>query len=161
MLCFLCSKVPLRKRQKPENKRSEQCNQNVQSCISSKAVPTRCTTYSWRASKTNGPFKRSGGGAVPPCRIGVRVALGAQQVSVLWMILRETLGLALVGIAIGIPSALAVNKLISSMLFGLSSSDLPTIVMASLTLFAVALFAGYLPARKASSIDPMLALRTE
>ena len=93
--------------------------------------------------------------------IGVRVALGAQQRSVLWMILRETLGLALVGIAIGIPSALAVNKLISSMLFGLSSSDLPTIVMASLTLFAVALFAGYLPARKASSIDPMLALRTE
>ena len=77
------------------------------------------------------------------------------------MILRETLGLAPVGIAIGIPSALAFNKLISSMLFGLSSSDLPTIVMASLTLFAVALFAGYLPARKASSIDPMLALRTE
>jgi predicted permease len=93
--------------------------------------------------------------------IGVRVALGAQHASVLWMILRETLGLALVGIAIGIPSALAVNKLISSMLFGLSSNDLPTIVMASLTLFAVALFAGYLPARKASSIDPMLALRTE
>src|SRR2546429_4781941 len=61
--------------------------------------------------------------------IGVRVALGAQQRSVLWMILRETLGLALVGIAIGIPSALAVNKLISSMLFGLSSNDLPTIVM--------------------------------
>ena len=77
------------------------------------------------------------------------------------MILRETLGLALVGIAIGIPSALAVNKLISSMLFGLSSNDLPTIVMTCLMLFAVALFAGYLPARKASSIDPMLALRTE
>ena len=77
------------------------------------------------------------------------------------MILHETLGLALVGIAIGIPSALAVNKLISSMLFGLSSNDLPTIVMACLMLFAVALFAGYLPARKASSIDPMLALRTE
>jgi len=93
--------------------------------------------------------------------IGVRVALGAQQRSVLWMILRETLGLALVGIAIGIPSALAVNKLISSMLFGLSSNDLPTIVMTCLMLFAVALFAGYLPARKASSIDPMLALRTE
>src|SRR5258708_33611972 len=53
---------------KTHKQRSEQCNQNVQSCISSKAVPTRCTTYSWRAHKTNGPSKRSGGGAVPPYR---------------------------------------------------------------------------------------------
>ena len=93
--------------------------------------------------------------------IGVRVALGAQRRSVRWMILRETLTLTLLGIAIGIPSGLAVTRLIASMLFGLSPSDLSTIVTACLLLFAVAFFAGYLPARRASSIDPILALRTE
>jgi predicted permease len=93
--------------------------------------------------------------------IGVRVALGAQQGSVRWMILRETLALALLGIAIGIPSGLAATRLIASMLFGLSPSDLSTVVTTCLLLLAVAFFAGYLPARKASSIDPILALRTE
>ena len=92
--------------------------------------------------------------------IGVRV-LGAQQRRVRWMILRETLALTLLGIAIGIPSGLAATRIIASMLFGLSSSDLSTIVTACLSLLAVALFAGYLPARKASNIDPMLALRTD
>jgi ABC-type antimicrobial peptide transport system permease subunit len=93
--------------------------------------------------------------------IGVRVALGAQQGSVRWMILRETLALTLFGIAIGIPSGLAATRLIASMLFGLSPSDWPTIVTACLLLLAVALLAGYLPARKASVIDPMVALRAE
>ena len=67
--------------------------------------------------------------------IGVRVALGAQQRSVRWMILRETLALTLLGVAVGIPSALAVNRLIASMLYGLSPSDLSTIVTACLSLF--------------------------
>ena len=93
--------------------------------------------------------------------IGVRVALGAQQGSVRWMILRETLALTLFGMAIGIPSGLAATRLIASMLFGLSPSDLPTIVIACVLLLAVAFVAGYLPARRASSIDPILALRTE
>jgi ABC-type antimicrobial peptide transport system permease subunit len=93
--------------------------------------------------------------------IGVRVALGAQQRSVRWMILRETLALTLSGIAIGIPSGLAATRLIASMLFGLSPNDLPTVVTMCLLLLTVAFIAGYLPARKASSIDPMLALRTE
>jgi len=93
--------------------------------------------------------------------IGVRVALGAQQRCVRWMILRETLALTLFGIAIGIPSGLAASRLIASMLFGLSPSDLSVIVTACLLLLAVAFFAGYLPARKASSIDRILALRTE
>jgi len=93
--------------------------------------------------------------------IGVRVALGAQPGSVRWMILRETLTLTLFGIAIGIPSGLAATRLIASMLFGLSRNDLSTIVTACFLLLAVAFFAGYLPARKASAIDPMLALRTE
>jgi len=93
--------------------------------------------------------------------IGVRVALGAQQGSVRWMILRETLALTLFGITIGIPSGLAASRLIASMLFGLSPGDLSTIATACLLLLAVAFVAGYLPARRASSIDPILALRTE
>jgi predicted permease len=93
--------------------------------------------------------------------IGVRVALGAQQGSVRWMILRETLTLTLLGVGVGIPSGLAASRLIASMLFGLSPSDVSTIVVACLLLLAVALLAGYLPARRASSIDPILALRTE
>ena len=93
--------------------------------------------------------------------IGVRVALGAQQGSVRWMILRETLALTLFGIAIGVPSGLAGTRLIASMLFGLSPGDVTNIMRACFLLLAVAFVAGYLPARKASSIDPILALRTE
>jgi predicted permease len=93
--------------------------------------------------------------------IGIRVAVGAQRQSLLWLVLRETLTLALLGIAIGIPSALAATRLIASMLFGLTSSDVPTIVAVSMLLLVVALFAGYLPARRASAIDPIVALRTE
>src|SRR6516162_10156739 len=93
--------------------------------------------------------------------IGVRVALGAQQGNVRWMILRETLALTLFGIAVGVPCGLAGGRLIATMLFGLSPSDLSTIVTACLLLLAVAFVAGYLPARRASSIDPLLALRTE
>ena len=93
--------------------------------------------------------------------IGIRVAVGAQPENVRWLVLRETLTLALFGIAIGIPSALAATRLIAKMLFGLSPSDLPTIVAVALILLLVALFAGYLPARRASAIDPIVALRTE
>jgi predicted permease len=93
--------------------------------------------------------------------IGIRVAVGAQRQNVLWLVLRETLALALLGIAIGIPTALAATRLVATMLFGLSPSDLPTIAVVSLLLLLVALFAGYLPARRASSIDPIVALRTE
>jgi predicted permease len=93
--------------------------------------------------------------------IGMRVALGAQSENVLWIVLRETLALTVVGLAVGIPCAIAACRLISTMLFGLTSSDVPTIVVVSLLLLAVALFAGYLPARRASSVDPLIALRSE
>jgi predicted permease len=93
--------------------------------------------------------------------IGIRVALGAQRENVLWIVLRETLVLALFGVAIGIPSALAATRLIASMLFGLSPSDIPTITAVSLLLLSAALFAGYLPARRASAVDPIVALRAE
>jgi predicted permease len=93
--------------------------------------------------------------------IGVRVALGARYQSVLWIVLKEVLTLTLVGIAVGIPCALAASHLITRMLFGLSSSDLPTMISVSLLLLLVALLAGYWPAQRASRIDPMVALRTE
>jgi len=93
--------------------------------------------------------------------IGIRVAVGAQRRTVLWIVLRETLVLVLLGIAIGIPCALGASRLIATMLFGVSPNDLPTIAGVSLLLLVVALFAGYLPARRASVIDPVVALRTE
>jgi ABC-type antimicrobial peptide transport system permease subunit len=93
--------------------------------------------------------------------IGVRVALGAPGATVLWLVLREAAMLGLLGIVVGIPCALVASRLISSMLFGISPADLPTIAAVSLLLFAVALFAGYLPAQRASRINPMAALRTE
>jgi predicted permease len=93
--------------------------------------------------------------------IGIRAALGAQPAAVLWLVLRESLALGLLGTALGVPCALVASRLIASMLFGISSGDLPTIVGVSLLLLAVALSAGYLPARRASRIDPMEALRTE
>jgi predicted permease len=93
--------------------------------------------------------------------IGIRVTLGAQPQTVLWVVLREALALALVGIALGIPCALAASRLIASMLFGLSSNDLPTVATVSLVLLIVALLAGYLPARRAARIDPMVAVRME
>jgi ABC-type antimicrobial peptide transport system permease subunit len=93
--------------------------------------------------------------------IGIRVVLGARRATVLWIVLRETLVLALFGIAIGIPSALVVTRLIASMLFFISASDLSMIAGVSVLLLLVALFAGFLPARRASSVDPAVALRTE
>jgi predicted permease len=93
--------------------------------------------------------------------IGIRMTLGAPPRRVLWAVLREALALALLGLALGIPCALASSRLLASMLFGLSAHDLPTLAMVSLLLLVVALFAAYLPARRASRIDPMTAVRME
>jgi predicted permease len=93
--------------------------------------------------------------------IGIRTALGAQPAAVRWGVLRDALVLALAGIAIGIPCALAASRLLAGMLFGVSPADLPTIAFVSVSLLAVALLASYLPARRASRIDPMAALRAE
>jgi predicted permease len=93
--------------------------------------------------------------------IGIRMALGAEPKNVQWLVLRETLLLVLIGVAIGLPVALASSRLISSQLFGLKATDPLTIAMATLLLLAVAAVAGYLPARRASRVDPMVALRYE
>ena len=93
--------------------------------------------------------------------IGVRMALGARRAHVLWMIQRETLVMVLAGAAIGLPAALAGSSLISGMLFGLKRSDPLTLGAAMLLMLAVAALAAYIPARRASRLDPTQALRYE
>jgi predicted permease len=93
--------------------------------------------------------------------IGIRMALGAERGGILRMMLGEALLLAAIGIAIGLPSAWAVTRSISSMLYGLRTTDPLTILVATLLMAAVAVFSGYLPARRATKVDPMVALRYE
>jgi predicted permease len=93
--------------------------------------------------------------------IGVRMALGANRNGVVWMVIREALALILIGVCAGLPTALAAARLISSLLFGLASTDLLTILLATLTMIAVAGVAGFIPARRGSRVDPMVALRYE
>jgi len=93
--------------------------------------------------------------------IGIRMALGAGQGSVVWMVLRETLTLAGVGVAIGLVGATAVTRLIQAQLFGVRPTDWITMIAASLGIAAVTALAGYIPARRATAIDPMGALRWE
>jgi predicted permease len=93
--------------------------------------------------------------------IGLRMALGAEREHALWMVLRETLWLMAGGVCIGLPLALAASRLVSSMLFDLKPTDPVTMSTATLILVAVAALAGYLPARRASLVDPMVALRYE
>ena len=92
---------------------------------------------------------------------GVRVALGAKRADIRWMVLRDALLLALAGIAIGTGLALASGRLIESSLFNVKPSDPLTIGVAALLMLAVALLASWLPARRATRIDPMTALRYE
>jgi putative ABC transport system permease protein len=93
--------------------------------------------------------------------IGIRMALGAQQRDVLWLILREALILVLIGVVIGLPVVLAATRLVSSLLFGLAPADAFSLSLAVLLMFAVAAVAGYIPARRATKVDPMVALRYE
>jgi predicted permease len=93
--------------------------------------------------------------------IGIRMALGAERASVLWLVLSEVTWMVGLGVAIGVPLTLVLSRLVQSQLFELSSHD-PTALFASATVLAtVALLAGYLPARRATRVDPMVALRYE
>jgi putative ABC transport system permease protein len=93
--------------------------------------------------------------------IGIRIALGAQRRDVFRIVVGQGLVLALVGIALGAVGAFALTRLISGLLFGVSPTDGPTFVMVSLIVTVVAFLACYLPARRATKVDPLVALRYE
>ena len=93
--------------------------------------------------------------------IGIRMALGARRTAVLWMVLRETLLLALAGIALGVPAVLGSTRAVSSRLFGLSASDPSTLALAIGILILVAVCAGVIPGSRATRVDPVQALRYE
>jgi ABC-type antimicrobial peptide transport system permease subunit len=92
--------------------------------------------------------------------IGIRMALGATQERVQRDVIWKTLRLALIGTAAGVIASLAVARLIATLLFGTEPTDPTTFAAMVIVLVSVALVAGYLPARRASRIDPMVALRT-
>jgi predicted permease len=91
--------------------------------------------------------------------IGIRMALGAGSRAVLWMVLRDALLLVAAGAVIGVPAAMAVTKLAASLLYGIEARDPFNAILATVFLAAVAIFASYLPARRASRVDPGTALR--
>jgi predicted permease len=93
--------------------------------------------------------------------IGIRMALGAARGDVLWLVMREGLVPVLIGIGIGLAAAVASVRFVSSLLFGLEPTDPSTILLATLLLVGVAALAAYIPARRASRIDPMAALRCD
>jgi predicted permease len=93
--------------------------------------------------------------------IGIRMALGADHSAVIWMVLRETLQLTAIGVAIGLAGAYAVTRLIQAQLFGVQPNDLLTMSAASLGIAGITALAGFLPARRATRIDPMIALRCD
>jgi predicted permease len=93
--------------------------------------------------------------------IGIRMALGASQKNVAWLVLREIVRISIAGLGIGLVAAFAIGKLIESQLFGVKASNPLVFLTSAVLLSAVALLAGWLPARKAASVDPMVALRYE
>lgn len=93
--------------------------------------------------------------------VGIRMALGAAQGNVIWMVMREVLILVGVGVLLGVPASLALSRLVQSQLFGLTPHDPSTLAFAAMALGLVACAAGYVPAWRASRLDPVRALRYE
>jgi ABC-type antimicrobial peptide transport system permease subunit len=93
--------------------------------------------------------------------IGIRMALGASQGAVLWLVLRDVVVLLGCGAAVGVAASLAAGRLIASLLYGVKPADAATLAAAVLVLAASTSLAGYLPARRAARIDPTAALREE
>jgi ABC-type antimicrobial peptide transport system permease subunit len=93
--------------------------------------------------------------------IGIRMALGAAGGNVIWLVMREVIVLSVAGLAIGLTGAWGLTRLIEAQLFGIHASDPTTMILACASIAAVAGLAGYVPARRATAVDPMRALRFE
>ena len=93
--------------------------------------------------------------------IGVRIALGAQRANILSMVLKQGMLLSVAGLALGLVGAAAANRVLSGMLYGVSVGRGSAMVVVSASVLCAALLAGWLPARRAASVDPMVALRYE
>jgi predicted permease len=93
--------------------------------------------------------------------IGIRIALGARRAQVVWMVLRGSLALVALGLAIGLPAALLAGRTVQSLLFGIKPGDPTSLLLTGAILTVVGLLAAYLPARRAASVDPTQVLRAE
>ena len=93
--------------------------------------------------------------------IGIRMALGAQRSDVLRLVMSESMTLVVVGIVVGLAAALAAGRLVTTLLFGLAATDALVAGAATLVMLAVSALAGYLPARRAARVDPLVALHYE
>ena len=93
--------------------------------------------------------------------LGIRLALGARAGSVIWLVMQEVLLLLAIGLAIGIPAAMALGRFVAAQLYGIKASDPLTAGASMALLICVAGAAGFIPAQRASRIDPILALRYE
>jgi ABC-type antimicrobial peptide transport system permease subunit len=89
------------------------------------------------------------------------MALGATATGVRWMVMRQALALVLGGVMVGVPAAAVSGRLLRAFLFGVTPTNPATLTMVAMAMLAVALIAAYLPARRASRVDPMTALRSE
>src|SRR4029079_6515571 len=93
--------------------------------------------------------------------MGIRMALGAQRGSVLSMVMSESMRLVAIGVAVGVAVALAASRFVSTLVYGLNATDALTMIIAVTVLSGVSALAAYLPARRASHVDPAVALRAE
>jgi ABC-type antimicrobial peptide transport system permease subunit len=123
---------------------------------------TRCSAHwrcSWRQVGLFGLMSYSI--ARRTNEIGIRMALGAQRQDVMWRVMGESMILVGAGVVIGLGGAASASRLVSNLLFGLAPTDAMTMAGAMTVMVLVSVLAGYLPARRASGIDPMVALRCE
>jgi ABC-type antimicrobial peptide transport system permease subunit len=93
--------------------------------------------------------------------IGIRMAVGAATGDVVWLVMREVLVLLAIGVGVAVPSALLLTRLVRNQLYGIQPNDPASIVLATVSIAAVVIVAGLVPARRATRVDPMKALRYE